>query len=80
MPANDAEAVRRVRAEIGRRYVDSSMVEVRVVGGIVHLTGILRPLRGHPDVDLKLEMDHIADILRQRPGIREVLWEVSVRA
>jgi osmotically-inducible protein OsmY len=80
MPAYDAEATRRVRAELTRRYIDSSMIDVRVIGGVVHLTGIIRHLRTHRGIDLNLEMDHITHILRQRPGIRDVVWEVTIRS
>jgi osmotically-inducible protein OsmY len=74
------ETVRKVRAQLARRYVDTSMVNVSVYGGSVHLVGIIKPLRSHANVDLKSEMDTISQILRTIPGVREVVWDVSQRA
>ena len=79
MPAENADATRKVRAEITRRYIDSSLLDVRVIGGVVNLTGVIRKLRTHPHVDLKTEMEHISHILKQKPGIREVVWNVTLR-
>ncbi len=79
MPAEDAEATRMVRAQITRRYVDSSQLDVRVIHGTVYLRGVLRPLRTHRDIDLQKEMETISHILRQKPGIRKVVWEATIR-
>ncbi len=79
MPANDAEATRSVRAQITRRYVDSSLLEVRVMHGVVYLRGILAKLRSHPDIDLEHDKEVIAHCLRGQHGIREVIWEASLR-
>ena len=68
-----------VRSQIARRAVDTSLLSVNVVGGVVHLIGVLRPIRGNPNIDLKEEMNHITSILRQKAGIREVVWDVSLR-
>ena len=53
------------RVQITRRTIDSSMLNVTVSGGVVHITGVLRPLREYPNVDLKEEMNHISQILRE---------------
>jgi hypothetical protein len=79
VPAENAPATRAARAEVTRRLVDSSMLEVRVVGTVAYLTGVIRNLRGHPEVDLKHEMEIISHNLRGRAGIREVVWEAQVR-
>ena len=71
---------RKVRAQISRRYVDTSMLNVSVHGGNVHLSGIIATLRTHPNVDLRAEMAQISVILRTVPGIREVVWDVTQRS
>lgn len=73
------EVTRKVRAQIARRYIDTSMLNVSVHGASVHLVGQIRVLRTHPNVDLKSEMDTLSQILRTVPGIREVVWDVSQR-
>jgi osmotically-inducible protein OsmY len=80
MPAEDPETTRRVRAQITRRYVDSSQLDVRVMHGTVYLRGVLRQLRTHREVDLEKEMETISHVLRQQPGVRDVVWEATLRA
>jgi hypothetical protein len=75
----DAGHTRMVRGQIARRYVDTSMLDVRVSHGIVHLTGVIRALRTHKDMDLKKEMDVISTILKGKSGIRDVVWEITQR-
>lgn len=77
MPVEDAEMTRMVRREINRRYVDSNNMDVKVMHGIVYLRGYLAHLRGH-DTDLREELDIILRILRQKPGIRDVVCEVGL--
>lgn len=79
MPHENKEAVKRVRGQINRRYIDSTLLNINVVGGTVYLTGVIRTLRTHPNVELSEEMDHISKILRTVPGIREIVWDVSRR-
>ncbi|HZP81625.1 MAG TPA: hypothetical protein VFB21_08310 [Chthonomonadaceae bacterium] len=74
----NALMLKNVRAQITRRAVDSSMLNVTVSGSVVHITGVLRPLRGF-NVDLRDEMNIISQILRQRSEIQEVVWDVTLR-
>lgn len=77
MPVEDAEMTRMVRREISRRYVDSTRLDVRVMHGVVYLRGSIGSLRSHPDVDLTEEILIIERIIRQRPGIRDVINEIE---
>ena len=67
------------RAQVSRRPIDSSLLSVTVNGGVVHMTGVLRKLRTHPNVSLDEEMKLISLALRQQPGIHEIVWEVTIR-
>lgn len=80
MAVEDAAMTRMVQRELGRRYVDSSRLDVRVTHGVCYLRGVLEKLRFYPEVDLEYEAELIRKLLRQKPGIREVIWEVYVRA
>ncbi len=71
--------MKRVRSQIVRRNVDISLLNINVIGGFVHLTGVLAKMRTHPEVDLQSEMETISQILRQMSGIRDVVWNVSLR-
>ena len=76
MAAEDAYQSRIVQREISRRYVDASVVDVRVIHGVAYMRGTLRHLRTHPEVDLEAEAEIIRKILRRHPNIRDVVWEV----
>ena len=73
------ELAKKVRSQIARRYIDASLLNVSVYGGSVHLVGAIKTLRSHQNIDMKSEMETISQILRTIPGIREVVWDVSVR-
>ncbi len=74
-----AALAKTARVQISRRSIDSSLLNVTVNGNVVHITGVIRPLRDHPNVDMKEEMNCISQILRHQAGIHEVVWEVSTR-
>ena len=79
MSADNKELNKKIRGQIARRYVDASMVNVNCVGGVVYLTGVLRILRTHAATNLKDEMETIGKLLRTMPGVREVVWDVTLR-
>ena len=79
MASADVEMTRMVRSQIARRSIDASMLNIRVSHGIVYLGGIIRTLRTHKEMDLTKEMEHISTVLRSKPGVREIVWEVTQR-
>ena len=79
MAADNKEMNKKIRGQIARRYVDASMVTVNCVGGVVYLTGVLSILRTHATTNLKDEMETIGKLLRTMPGVREVVWDVTLR-
>ena len=76
----DAAHTKMVRGQIARRYVDTTQLDIRVSHGIVRLTGVIRALRTHKDMDMKKEMELISTVLKGKSGIREVVWDVTQRA
>lgn len=78
MPSEDASMTRLVQREIGRRYIDTTRIDIKAMHGIVYIRGSICKLRGH-DVDLKKELEVINRILRGKAGIREVIMDVSIR-
>lgn len=77
---DNKEVGKKVRAQIARRYVDSSLLSVTIFGSSVRITGTLGKVRSHPYVDLKVEMEQISQILRTIPGVRDVSWDVSLKS
>ncbi len=78
MALADVETRRMVLREISKRHVDSSRLDVQVFHGVVYLRGTVSGMRGH-DIDIKAEMEVIRRILRQRPGVRDVVLDVIYR-
>lgn len=77
MALEDSQSTRMIQRQLNRRYVDSTRVDVRVMHGVCYVRGYLLRLRNHPEVDMLAEAETIRKIIRQSPGIREVIWEVE---
>lgn len=79
MPLEDVETRRMVLREINKRHLDTSLMDVHVMHGVVYIRGTVRGIRGH-NVDVKQELEIIRRILRQKPGIRDVVIDAIVRS
>lgn len=73
------EQVKLVRAQLNRRPIDCGQLSISVNGSVIYITGVVRALRGHESMDLRDEMNTISNILRQRMGVAEVVWDVTIR-
>jgi len=78
MPLEDVEMRRMVLREINKRHLDTSLMDVHVIHGVVYIRGMVRGIRGH-NVDVKQELEIIRRILRQKPGIRDVVVDAIIR-
>lgn len=78
MAVADIETRRMVLREISKRHLDISRLNVQVFHGVVYLRGTVSGMRGH-DVNPKAEMELIRRILRQRPGVRDVVIDLIYR-
>lgn len=74
----DLEVSRLVRKELARRPIDTQLVNVQIYHGVVYLRGTVRAMRGHA-MDLRQEMELISRILKQKPGIRDVVLDLTYR-
>jgi len=79
MSIEDAHNTRVIQHELVRRYVETSMMTVRVTHGVAYLGGIMQRLRSHPEVDLDHEAEVIRKIIRNHREIRDVIWEVHIK-
>jgi len=65
--------------EIGKRPIDASGLEVHVIHGVAYMHGRIEKIRGYyEDRDLHEELITIVKVLRQKPGIRDVVCEVDL--
>ena len=78
MPVEDTAMRRQLMHEVAKRPIDYSLLDVHVVHGVVYLRGTVRKLRGY-DADPEKEIETLCRIFRQKPGIREVVNEVTIR-
>lgn len=75
----DASMTRELRREIAKHPIDSSHLEVHVTHGVAYLRGRIDKLRGYyEDLDLEQELARIIKVLRNKPGIRDVVCEVDL--
>jgi hypothetical protein len=74
----DSEHTKLVWRTISRKPIDTSLMTVLVMHGVVYLRGQVRAMRGH-DIDIRSEMEMVARILKQKPGIRDVVIDVTFR-
>jgi hypothetical protein len=79
MALEDKHTTRVVEREISRRQVDATLLSIRVSNGVCYVRGQLRHQRAHPEVDLDREVATIQKILRNRDGVRAVIWEAETR-
>ncbi len=59
MTPEDAEVARNVRRELGKRSLDSTMIDVQVKGGRITLTGRVQHMRDMKEVNLRSEIDFV---------------------
>ncbi len=69
---DDAALTRKVKAEIIRRELDTTKLEVRVIHGIAYLDGELKATRHAKIQDGKKELDIIEMIILRILGIRGI--------
>jgi hypothetical protein len=77
MGREDAGTTRLAQREVGRRYIDTTRLDIKAQHGTVYLRGSVSKLRGH-NVDLHHELELIKLILRGKPGIRDVIVDVTI--
>lgn len=78
MTLEDSRLRRRVQHEIVKRQsVNTDLIFVHVTHGVVQLTGEIRHVRSQ-QIDLKDELKTIEDMIRQLPGVRDVINQVKV--
>ncbi len=75
---SDVAATKLVRSEFGKRMIDTTNADMRVTHGVCYIRGSLKPIKGGPQ-DLRAEMEIIMKVLRQRPGIKDVVMDATLR-
>lgn len=66
-----------VMRELYKREIDISRILVFCTAGVVTIMGELRNMHGH-DLDLKVQLAEIENIIRQIHGVRDIINQVKV--
>jgi hypothetical protein len=75
----DVAATKFARQELGKRGFDVGQCDVRVQHSTLHITGSIRTSPDAKFTDIKGELERVCQILRQKPGIKDVSLNVSYR-
>jgi hypothetical protein len=76
---DDVRGTKSARSEIGRRGIDVTQADVRVMHGVCYVRGAVKAIRGSNIPDIRVEMEKVAKILRQKPEIKEVILDCIYR-
>lgn len=76
---DDVRGTKYARSEIGRRGIDATLADIRVMHGICYIRGSLKGLRSANIPDLRSEMEKIAKILRTKAEIKDVVIDAIYR-
>lgn len=78
MPVEDMHMTRRVQRELGKRVaLDTNLVNVRSVHGVVYVNGRVRAMRAVVNLSLEEEMAIVAQNIKRIPGVRDVIMDVA---
>ena len=78
MNSVDAELIRNIRREFGKRPVDTTRLDIQVTNGRVSLGGMLCRLRDQPTVTLEDEMAKIEKIFTRHPLVKSFTSGVRI--
>lgn len=79
---SDVAATKLLRAQFAKFGVDTTMADLRVTHGVAQVRGSLRAYKGTEasNGDLKSTVDNLCKGLRGKPGIKDIVLEVSYRS
>lgn len=75
----DVAGTKFARSYFGRRGVDLTLADVRVMHGVCYLRGTVSAVKGSGVHDVKSECEQCARLLKQRPEIRDVVLDCTYR-
>lgn len=77
---DDVRGTKHARSEFGRRGIDLTQADLRVMHGVCYVRGSVRALRSANIPDLKAEMEKIAKILKTKQEIKDVIMDCIYRS
>lgn len=63
----------------GKRGVDVTAADIRVMHGVCHIRGVVALIPGHDVTDLRTTVQEIANLIKRMPEVRDVSIDVAYR-
>ncbi len=76
---NDVAGTKMARSMFGRRGIDVTLADLRVMHGVLYVRGSVSAVKGSGVENVKTETENLARILRQRAEIRDVVLDCVYR-
>ncbi len=73
----DVNALRQVRTELTKRGIDIGRADIQMRNGHLTMRGSVSPMAGVTIPDIRMEVEHIARLLRQKPDIHDVVVDIK---
>lgn len=74
----DVQAAKYLRSELGKKMIDVTQADVRVMHGTAYIRGVVKGMKGGP-TDLKAALNLAATGLRQKGIIKDIVVDCSYR-
>jgi len=74
----DIRASKHLRSELGKKLIDVTQADVRVLHGCAYIRGVVKPIVGGP-TDLKVALNQACSGLRQKGTIKEYVLDCVYR-
>jgi len=76
---DDVRGTKAARSEMGRRGVDCTYADIRVMHGVCYIRGTVKAIRGSNIPDIRSEMEIISKVLRSKAEIKDVVLDCIYR-
>lgn len=74
----DVSAVKFLRSELGKKMIDVTQADVRVMHGVAYVRGVVKPVKGGPE-DLKKALDQALSNMRQKGMLKDYVIDCTYR-
>lgn len=75
---NDVRASKQLRSELGRKLIDVTQADVRVMHGVAYIRGVVKGVVGGP-TDVKLALQQVGNAMRQKGIVKDVVIDAVYR-